>query len=148
MKLNYESLKVIFKLSVSGGWGRVPSSKFGKNDSIFFRQNVVHSLFLPFKGFFAAISTLRDRGPFFSRKFQSVQTIKSGSGMVDRSEKTLVGLRKFRFVTNTVCVWACSFIRNEKPIVLFERNCHVTEKSEAIACERSSPLTGWWIQKE
>jgi hypothetical protein len=25
-------------------------------------------------------------------------------------------------------------IRNEKPIVLFERNCHATEKSEAIAC--------------
>jgi hypothetical protein len=29
--------------------------------------------------------------------------------------------------------------------------CHMTEKSEAIACARrcrSSPLTGWWIQKE
>jgi hypothetical protein len=26
--------------------------------------------------------------------------------------------------------------RNEKPIVLLERNCHVTEKSEAIACAR------------
>jgi hypothetical protein len=41
-------------------------------------------------------------------------------------------------------------IRNEKPIVLFERNCHVTEKSEAIVCARrcrSSRLTGWWIQK-
>jgi hypothetical protein len=24
----------------------------------------------------------------------------------------------------------------KKPIVLFERNCHVTEKSEAIACAR------------
>jgi hypothetical protein len=29
-------------------------------------------------------------------------------------------------------------IRNEKPIVLFERNCHVTDKSEAIACARRS----------
>jgi hypothetical protein len=28
-------------------------------------------------------------------------------------------------------------IRNEKPIVLFERHCHSTEKSEAIACARS-----------
>jgi hypothetical protein len=26
-----------------------------------------------------------------------------------------------------------SLIRNEKPIVLFERHCHATEKSEAIA---------------
>jgi hypothetical protein len=26
-------------------------------------------------------------------------------------------------------------IRNEKPIVLFERHCHATEKSEAIACK-------------
>jgi hypothetical protein len=25
-------------------------------------------------------------------------------------------------------------IRNEKPIVLFERHCHAAEKSEAIAC--------------
>jgi hypothetical protein len=31
-------------------------------------------------------------------------------------------------------VW--SLIRNEKPIVLFERHCHVTVKSEASACER------------
>jgi hypothetical protein len=28
-------------------------------------------------------------------------------------------------------------IRNEKPIVLFERHCCVTEKSEAIACART-----------
>jgi hypothetical protein len=36
-------------------------------------------------------------------------------------------------------------IRNKKPIVLFERHCHATEKSEAIACARScrsSWLTG------
>jgi hypothetical protein len=42
-------------------------------------------------------------------------------------------------------------IRNEKPIVFFERSCHVTEKSEAIAFARrcrSSQLTGWGIQKE
>jgi hypothetical protein len=41
-------------------------------------------------------------------------------------------------------------IRNEKPIVLFERHCHATEKSEAIACARryrSSCLTRWWTQK-
>jgi hypothetical protein len=42
-------------------------------------------------------------------------------------------------------------IRNEKPIVLFEkRHCHATEKSEAIACARrcrSSRLTRWWTQK-
>jgi hypothetical protein len=30
-----------------------------------------------------------------------------------------------------------SLLRNEKPIVLFERHCHATEKSEAIACARS-----------
>jgi hypothetical protein len=38
-------------------------------------------------------------------------------------------------------------IRNKKPIVHFERNCHATEKSEAIACTRrcrSFQLTGWW----
>jgi hypothetical protein len=29
-----------------------------------------------------------------------------------------------------------SFILKEKPIVLFERHCHVTEKLEAIACAR------------
>jgi hypothetical protein len=29
---------------------------------------------------------------------------------------------------------AWSKIHNEKPIVLFERHCHATEKSEAIAC--------------
>jgi hypothetical protein len=32
----------------------------------------------------------------------------------------------------------------------FERHCHVTEKSEAIACARScrsSRLTRWWTQK-
>jgi hypothetical protein len=28
----------------------------------------------------------------------------------------------------------------QKTIVLFEKNCHATEKSEVIACER---LTGW-----
>jgi hypothetical protein len=28
------------------------------------------------------------------------------------------------------------FDPNEKTIVLFERHCHVTEKSEAIACAR------------
>jgi hypothetical protein len=28
-------------------------------------------------------------------------------------------------------------IRNEKTIVLFKRHCHLTEKSEAIACARS-----------
>jgi hypothetical protein len=41
-------------------------------------------------------------------------------------------------------------IRNEKPIVLFERHCHATEKSEAIACARSSRsswLTRWWTRK-
>jgi hypothetical protein len=32
---------------------------------------------------------------------------------------------------------AWSLTRNEKPIVLFERHCHATEKSEAIACARS-----------
>jgi hypothetical protein len=46
---------------------------------------------------------------------------------------------------------AWSLIRNEKPIALFERNCHATEKSGAIACARScrsSWLTGWWTRKE
>jgi hypothetical protein len=46
---------------------------------------------------------------------------------------------------------AWSLIRNEKPIVLFERHCHATEKSEAIDCARScqsSWLTRWWTQKE
>jgi hypothetical protein len=39
-------------------------------------------------------------------------------------------------------------IHKEKPIVLFERHCHVTEKSEDIArsCQ-SSRLTRWWTQK-
>jgi hypothetical protein len=35
---------------------------------------------------------------------------------------------------------------DEKPTVLFERHCHATVKSEAIACARrclSSRLTGW-----
>jgi hypothetical protein len=46
---------------------------------------------------------------------------------------------------------AWSLIRNKKPIVLFERHCYATEKSEAIACVsrcRSSQLTGWWTRKE
>jgi hypothetical protein len=41
-------------------------------------------------------------------------------------------------------------IRNEKPIVLFERHCQATEKSETIACARrcqSSQLTRWWTKK-
>jgi hypothetical protein len=41
-------------------------------------------------------------------------------------------------------------IRNEKPIVLFERHCLLTEKSEAIACARrcrSSWMAGWWLKK-
>jgi hypothetical protein len=33
--------------------------------------------------------------------------------------------------------------RNEKTIVLFERHCHATEKSEAIACARSCQLS--WL---
>jgi hypothetical protein len=44
----------------------------------------------------------------------------------------------------TILVW--SLIRNEKTIVLFERHCHATEKSEAVACARrcrSSRLKGW-----
>jgi hypothetical protein len=44
-------------------------------------------------------------------------------------------------------VWSVT----KKPIVLFERHCHATEKSEAIACARScwsSCLTRWWTQKE
>jgi hypothetical protein len=39
---------------------------------------------------------------------------------------------------------------DQKPIVLFERHCHATEKSEAIACARrwrSSRLARWWTQK-
>jgi hypothetical protein len=39
---------------------------------------------------------------------------------------------------------------NKKTIVLFERHCHATEKSEAIACARScrSPwVTRWWTLK-
>jgi hypothetical protein len=32
-------------------------------------------------------------------------------------------------------------------IVLFERHCHVIEKSEAIACARSSQLTRRWTEK-
>jgi hypothetical protein len=46
--------------------------------------------------------------------------------------------------------WAQSLIRNEKPIVLFERNCHAIEKSEAVACARRcwpSQLTRWWNKK-
>jgi hypothetical protein len=46
---------------------------------------------------------------------------------------------------------ACSLIRNEKPIIPFEKNCCATEKSKATACVkrcRSSQLTGWWTQKE
>jgi hypothetical protein len=38
----------------------------------------------------------------------------------------------------------------KKPIVLFERHCHATEKSEAIACASrclSSWLTGRWTKK-
>jgi hypothetical protein len=38
----------------------------------------------------------------------------------------------------------------KKTIVLFERHCHATEKSEAIACVRrwrSSRLTRWWTKK-
>jgi arginine/lysine/ornithine decarboxylase len=31
---------------------------------------------------------------------------------------------------------AYNLIHKEKQIVLFDRNCHVTEKSEAIACAR------------
>jgi hypothetical protein len=45
---------------------------------------------------------------------------------------------------------AWSLIRNKKPIILFERHCHATEKSEAIACVRrcwSSQITRWWSQK-
>jgi hypothetical protein len=32
-------------------------------------------------------------------------------------------------------------IRNKKPILLFERNCHVHEKSEAIASCKEMPVT-------
>jgi hypothetical protein len=45
---------------------------------------------------------------------------------------------------------AWSFIRNKITIVLMERQCHATEKPEAIACARrcrSSWLTRWWTQK-
>jgi hypothetical protein len=45
---------------------------------------------------------------------------------------------------------AWSLIRNKKPIVLFEKHCHATEKSEAIACARRcrpSRLTRWWTKK-
>jgi hypothetical protein len=38
----------------------------------------------------------------------------------------------------------------KKTIVLFERHCHATEKSEAIACARrcqSSWLIRWWAKK-
>jgi hypothetical protein len=41
-------------------------------------------------------------------------------------------------------------IRNEKSIVLFERHCHATEKSETIACARRcrySRSTRWWTKK-
>jgi hypothetical protein len=40
--------------------------------------------------------------------------------------------------------------KNQSRIVLFERHCHATEKSEAIACARrcrSSRLTRWWTKK-
>jgi hypothetical protein len=43
-----------------------------------------------------------------------------------------------------------TLIRNEKRIVLFERHCNATEKSEAIACAkrcRSSRLARWWTRK-
>jgi hypothetical protein len=46
---------------------------------------------------------------------------------------------------------AWSLICIEKPNVLFERHCHATEKSEAIACVRrcrSSRFTRWWTQKK
>jgi hypothetical protein len=46
---------------------------------------------------------------------------------------------------------AWSLIRNEKPIVLFERHCHATEKSVATACARRcrlSRLTGQWTRIE
>jgi hypothetical protein len=39
----------------------------------------------------------------------------------------------------------------KKPTVLFERNCHATEKSEVIACAKrwqSSQVAGWWTRKE
>jgi hypothetical protein len=39
-------------------------------------------------------------------------------------------------------------IRNEKPIVLFERHCHATEKSEAIACARSFRSRKKWRAEE
>jgi hypothetical protein len=41
--------------------------------------------------------------------------------------------------------------KQKKTIVLFERNCHVNDKLEAIACARrcqSSRLTGWRTRKE
>jgi hypothetical protein len=36
-------------------------------------------------------------------------------------------------VNKGLFLWAWSLIRKETPIVLFERHCHATEKSEAIA---------------
>jgi hypothetical protein len=44
-------------------------------------------------------------------------------------------------------VWS---VTKKNPIVLFERHCQATEKSEAIACVRrcwSSWLTKWWTKK-
>jgi hypothetical protein len=55
------------------------------------------------------------------------------------------------YFLRVVTTRAWSLIRNEEPIVLFEKHCHATEKSEDIACARrykSSRLTGWWTQKE
>jgi hypothetical protein len=46
---------------------------------------------------------------------------------------------------------AWSLIPNEKPIVLFERHCHETDKSEAIAYARRflpSGFTDWWTPNE
>jgi hypothetical protein len=43
-------------------------------------------------------------------------------------------------------VWSL-ICNKKKTIVLFERQCHVTKKSEEIACARrcrSSQLTRWW----
>jgi hypothetical protein len=42
------------------------------------------------------------------------------------------------------------FDPQQKTIVLFERHCHATDKSEAIVCARrcrSSRLTRWWTEK-
>jgi hypothetical protein len=63
--------------------------------------------------------------------------------------KAIIKVKLVREYPSWIRVW--SFICIEKPIVLFENNCHVTEKSEAIACARrcwSSQLTGWWTKKE